>query len=360
MRQVLFEVPVQGEWNLGQFSAPGFGFGILLAVWAVVGFFTLRSEWKKAGGWTSDFQWAICWWAAIAVAIVMAPKFLPEKLQLFGYGSMLVCAVVFSGWTGAVRAKLVGVPRAFAWDLAVWLVLAGVVGSRGFYLLQYHARVYKDCVTIQDYLLATINLPDGGLVLYGGLIFASLTYLVHCRMRGVDPLKFADAAVPAVFVGVAFGRMGCFLNGCCFGDACDLPWAVQFPAKSVTWSVLVQRGFLDPDAPATMLLHPTQLYSSLNGLILAALTAAYYRYRAGDGSVVALAMMTYPVSRICVEILRGDEMGQLGTGLTISQLVSLGVLCAGIALARWSWTHSEARLTSSASTEAGGQASLTA
>lgn len=360
MRQVLFEVPVTGNWNLGLFSAPGFGFGILLAAWAVVGVFTLRGEWKKSGGFSKEFQGAVGWWTVIAAGIVMAPHFLPEKLRLFGYGTMLVCAVVFSGWTGATRAKLVGVPPAFAWDLAVWLVLAGVVGSRGFYLLQYHARVYRGCVTIRDYLLATINLPDGGLVLYGGLIFASLMYLLHCRMRGVPPLKFADAAVPAVFVGVAFGRMGCFLNGCCYGDACELPWGVQFPASSVTWTVLVQRGFLDPDSTATMVLHPTQLYSALNGLVLAALTAVYYRYRAGDGSVVALALMTYPVSRICIEILRGDEMGQLGTGLTISQLVSLGVLAAGVALARWSWTHSEPRLPSAASTDAGGQASLTA
>ena len=360
MRQVLFEVPIEGDWNLGLFSAPGFGFGILLALWTVLGVFILRKEWKNAGGFTTDFRWALAWWAGIATAIVMAPSFLPEKLRLFGYGTMLVCAVIVSGWTGAARSKLVGVPPDFAWDLAVKIVLAGVIGARGFYILQYHDKVYQGCVTLRDYFLATINLPDGGLVLYGGIILASLTFFLLCRMRGVHPLKFADATVPAVFVGVAFGRMGCFLNGCCYGDACQLPWGVQFPAGSVTWKVLVQRGFLDPDSPATMMLHPTQLYSSLNGLILAAFTAAYYRYRSGDGSVVALALMTYPISRICIEILRGDEMGQLGTGLTISQLVSLGVFGLGLILARWSWTHSDTRLTSTASPEASGQASLTA
>lgn len=357
MRQVLFEVPIQGDWNFGLFSAPGFGFGILLAAWAVIGVFTLRREWCNSGGFQGDFRWALAQWVGIATVIVMAPMILPASLPVYGYGTMLVCAVIFSGWTGAVRAKLVGVPPAFAWDMAVWLVLAGVVGSRGFYILQYHDKVYRGCATIQDYLLATINLPDGGLVLYGGLIFSSLTFVILCRMRDVPLLKFADAAVPAVFVGVAFGRMGCFLNGCCYGDACDLPWGVQFPAESVTWKALVERGFLDENSPATMMLHPTQLYSSLNGVVLAALTAAYYRFRAGDGSVVALAMMTYPVSRICIEILRGDEMGQLGTGLTISQLVSLGVFGLGLVLARWSWTHSDTRLTSLESSETGSQPS---
>jgi len=357
MRQVLFEVPVRGDWNLGLFSAPGFGFGILLAAWGIIGIFVLRREWRSTGGFTGEFRWSLAWWVGIAAVIIMAPEILPDKLRLFGYGTMLVCAVVFSGWTGATRARLAGVPSEFAWDLSVKLVLAGVIGARGFYILQYHERVYHGCASVQDFLIATINLPDGGLVLYGGLIFASLTYFLLCRMRGVHPLKFADAVVPAVFVGVACGRMGCFLNGCCFGDACDLPWGVQFPAQSVTWKVLVERGFLDVSSPATMTLHPTQLYSSLNGLVLAGLTAVYYRYRTGDGSVVALALMTYPVSRICVEILRGDEMGQLGTGLTISQLVSLGVLALGLALAWWSWTHPDPGLPSAPSTKPSGEPS---
>src|SRR5690606_42000850 len=68
----------------------------------------------------------------------------------------------------------------------------------------------------------------------------------------------------AVFIGVGFGRIGCLLNGCCFGDRCELPWGIQFPAGSVPFDVLVSRGFLTPDVMATFPLHPTQIYSSID------------------------------------------------------------------------------------------------
>jgi phosphatidylglycerol:prolipoprotein diacylglycerol transferase len=84
---------------------------------------------------------------------------------------------------------------------------------------------------------------------------------------------------------------------------------------------------------------------------------AYYRYRKGDGSVMALAMMLYPISRIGLEILRNDEAGQLGTGLTISQLVSLGVLAGGILLSWWSWTRPSPQVPSAS--PPGGQVSPT-
>ena len=112
-----------------------------------------------------------------------------------------------------------------------------------------------------------------------------------------------------------------------------------------------------PDTLQTMSLHPTQIYSSINGVVLALIMIAYYRYRKGDGSVIALALMLYPISRISLEILRNDELGQLGTGLTISQLVSLGVLLAGMLLSWWSWTRPSSQLPSPSSP--GGQVSPT-
>jgi phosphatidylglycerol:prolipoprotein diacylglycerol transferase len=229
------------------------------------------------------------------------------------------------------------------------LVLAGVVGSRLFYLIQYRERVFANCQGIGDFIKATVNLTEGGLVLYGGLILGTLTYFVICRKRGIDPVKFGDAVVPAVFIGEACGRIGCLLNGCCYGDPCSLPWGIRFPHESVPWMALVQRGFLLETADTTFPLHPTQIYSSMNALVLAALTAAYHKHRAGDGSVLAVAIMGYALSRSCIEVLRGDELGQFGTVFTISQWVSMGVFFCGAALAWWSWRRSGGRLPSQAS-----------
>ncbi len=361
VRQVLLRIPIRGDWSLGPLGdVPGFGFGIVLLAWCLFGAFSLRRLLKSEGGFTSELKVAAGYWTAFAVGIVLIPSIVPPQithLPVFGYGAMLVAGVLACGWTAARRAPLASADPTFAREIAVWIVLSGVVGARLFHLVQYRERVFAGCESVADYVKASVNLPDGGLVLYGGIILATITYFVMCRMNKVDPLKFGDAMIPAVFVGIAFGRLGCFLNGCCYGNACSLPWAVQFPKDSVPWNALVQRGFLMPDALQTMSLHPTQIYSSINGVVLAAIMIAYYRYRKGDGSVIALAMMLYPISRISLEILRNDELGQLGTGLTISQLVSLGVLLAGMLLSWWSWTRPSSQLSST--TSPGGQVSPT-
>lgn len=342
MRQVLFYVPIHADSPLGP---PGYV--LMLMAWGVFAAFSLYHAWKRADGFDPEFRSALIFCVLFACGIFVIGQVVQiERLPVFGYGAALVAGVVGSMWVGSRRAKLVGVDPQFARDLTIWLVLSGVVGSRLFHVIQHRARVFADCQTLMDYVKATVMLPDGGLTLYGGLIVASLTYLWICRHNKVPAVRFADAAVPAVFIGIAFGRMGCFLNGCCYGGRSELPWAVSFPSGSAAWSALVARGFLPETALQTMSLHPTQVYSTINALVLAALTAAYYRHRRGDGSVVALALITYPLSRFGLEIIRWDESGQLGTGLTISQLVSLGVVGLGLVLARWSWTHPAPQLPS--------------
>jgi phosphatidylglycerol:prolipoprotein diacylglycerol transferase len=348
MRQILFEIPIREAWDLGPLGQwPGFGFGLVLLLWSICGAVSVWKTVKLEASFGSETRAALIWWAGIATVIVLLPNFREHPLPVYGYGAFLVAAAVFSGWTAGTRAKLVGVEPAFARDLGMYIVLAGVVGARLFHVAQHHERVFKGCVTLSDHLITLVSLPDGGLTLYGGIIFSTGVYVLLCRRNGIDPLKFGDAVIPAVFVGIAFGRMGCLMNGCCFGDACSLPWAVTFPQGSLPWNAMVFRGVLTEDALATMPLHPTQVYSAINGLVLAAVTAVYYRYRRGDGGVIGAALMLYAVTRFCIEILRNDEFGQLGTGLTISQLVSLGTFLAGAGLAWWSWTRTGAEVPSS-------------
>ncbi len=351
MRQVLFEIPIQGVWRLGPFGeVPGFGFGIVLLIWLVWGGFTLFRDWKQAGSLTADIKQSLLSFVGIALLIVFLPRIVQRpSLPVFGYGAMLVVGAALSGWTASTRIKLVGGDPKIAWDMTVMLILAGVVGSRVFYLIQKRNFVFANCQGLNDFLYRVVNLPDGGLVLYGGLILGSATYVWLCRKHGLSALKVGDAVVPAVFVGEACGRIGCFLNGCCFGDPCSLPWGVQFPRDSVPWAALESRGFLLPTADLTFALHPTQLYSTINALVLAGLVSVYYRWRSGDGAVLALAIMAYAISRSCLEILRGDEFGQFGTAMTIAQWVSVFVFIAGAGLAVWSWRHSERGLRSSAS-----------
>ena len=143
-----------------------------------------------------------------------------------------------------------------------------------------------------------------------------------------------DVVAPSLALGIALGRVGCFLNGCCYGDLCKLPWGVSFPHDSPAWTEQVFDGLLKRDILWSLPVHPTQLYSAIDGLILLFLLSAYYPLRRRDGAVMALLMVTYPITRFLIEYLRNDE-GVFFLGLTISQNIS--VLLLGVGILFWSW-----------------------
>lgn len=336
MRQTLLRIRLDELWlTNSEEGITQIGVGFLLIPWAILGLFWCLRLSKSQERREEALATGMIWVVGLAV-ILSAPTWAPLKaIPVYGYGFMLFLGFLTGGWLAARRAERQGIPGELIWDLAMWVFFGGIGGARLFYLIQYHERVFAKTPDLASKLKAIVNLPDGGLVLYGGVILGIVGYVVFCRLRKLNALLLADICVPSVFVGLAFGRMGCFLNGCCYGDRCTLPWAVTFPKGSVPFQALVNRGFLSPDAVASLPLHPTQLYSVLNALILAYLTSVYFKYRQRNGSVVVLALLTYPVTRMVIEILRGDEMGQFGTGLTISQIVSLCVFATGLVFAFW-------------------------
>ena len=343
MRQTLIYVSLDHPWSWLPFGEPGrpilhVGLG-LLALLLIVGsgLWTWLKPRLQPGKATVP-QWQAWFMTVIQVGIigVLATWFSPLRVfPIYGYGMMLLLAFVCgAAWAGR-RAERVGISRETIWDVAMLILVTGVVGARGFYLIQYGHRVFKEAGGPGDVLFAAINLSEGGLVLYGGIILGAIAYFLFCRWRKIHPLLLADVITPSIFLGLAFGRIGCLLNGCCFGDSCQLPWAITFPPGSVPYLTLVHLGFLLPDAPTSLPLHPTQIYSAIGGLFMAAATAGVFRYRRRNGEVLAVAAIFYPINRFLIEFLRGDEFTQFDTGLTISQIVSLGVLVCGILFTVW-------------------------
>ncbi|MCA8996616.1 MAG: prolipoprotein diacylglyceryl transferase [Planctomycetaceae bacterium] len=334
MRQTLFRVWLERPWA-GWTEVPGdvahLGAGwVALVVIAGYGLFYLLSGQghvlKEKGTWIG---WAGFLMALTALGLL---GIVPASFPIFGYGAMVLigfAAAIGFSWS---RAKAVGYDPDLILDASFWLLIAGILGGRMAYLIQYADLVFRKANHPGEVLFAFINLAEGGLVLIGALVGGFLGFLAFCIKRKIDALDFADLIIPAVFIGIGFGRIGCLLNGCCFGDRCELPWAITFPEGSLTYEVLAERGFVDREAPRTIPLHPTQIYSSLNGFLLAVVTGTFYWYRKHRGVVFGMGCILYPLARIQLEFLRADEMGQLGTGLTISQLYSLGILLVGVAL----------------------------
>ncbi len=340
MRPVLLRIPLDGTLDLGPLGKlPVFGFGLLLGVWFAVGLFVwFRSRRSEQPLFVPG---DILTYGLIGTAIVVAPRFI-NSIPIFGYGMMMCLGFVSATMLANRRATKAGFAPETIWDLTFWFLVSGVGGARVFYLLQHGGNVFARCQTAGDYLWAAINLSDGGLVFYGGLIASSAAYVWFCYSRKLLAWKLGDILIPSIFLGVAFGRVGCFLYGCCYGDRCDLPWAVEFPKLleandqthlGIVFSSQLNRGFITEDATATLRIHPTQLYSAIDGLLLCLLTLAYYPVRGRDGSVIALGLLTYPITRFLIERLRGDEMGQFGTSLTIAQWISMAMFAGGIILA---------------------------
>ena len=289
-------------------------------------------------------QWLVA--AAGAAGLLSLPLWIGRVLPadfagvpVFGYGAMIFCGFAAGVWTGHRRVRAAGLPAGITYDLAFWVFVAGISGARLNYLVREHERVFATDepggLSLAAAAVRAVNLSDGGLVLLGGVMAASVAFWLVCRKWDAPVLRVADAAIPSLFLGLAFGRIGCLLYGCCWGDRCELPWAVRFPAGGITFDALVGRGFLEPEAARTYGLHPTQLYSSFNALALFALTAAYFPRRPRDGAVLCVALLLYPPARATLEVLRGDDLGFAGTGLTLAQTNGAVLFALGVALAAW-------------------------
>ncbi len=244
-------------------------------------------------------------------------------VTVYGFGLMVVVAF-FVGWVLADwRSRREKLDPNLIDGLAGWLMIGGVIGARLFYVAEYWGETITSIGQI-------FRVWEGGIVLYGSVIGGAVAFFLFRAFRRFPVLATLDALAPSLALGIAIGRVGCFLNGCCYGKVSPISWlAVRFPRHSPPWISEQARGLIPSEAPTSLPLHPTQLYSALDGLLLFVLLTAYYPVRRRDGEVMALLMMAYPVSRFVIEVMRDDE-AVLVSGLTIAQVVSLFLLAAGI------------------------------
>jgi phosphatidylglycerol:prolipoprotein diacylglycerol transferase len=327
------------------------------AIAVVGGLAILWLLWRRGLAWTTDDKANVAVWLALLVVISLLGPSLPERLArwlppdpappgaspaprapvnsmpLFGYGTMVLLGFVAGTYIGQKRAERAGYPSSLVFDLTFATLVCGVIGGRVLYLLQHGEVVFAGVDGLGPSLFAAINLSRGGLVLIGAMLGGAVGFFGMCVRRGIAALPILDLLTPSIFIGEGFGRIGCLLYGCCYGDPTNLPWGVTFGPGSAAFDALVDRGFVLPSAAACMPLHPTQVYTSINAFLLAFVTWAYFRSRRGPGDVFALGVILYAITRFLIEFVRADELGQLGTGLTISQLLSLGLLIVGLGLA---------------------------
>ena len=344
----------------------------------------------------------------------------PDGLAIRGYGVFLLLAMIVGFSLVLYRSQQVGVDGEKILTLGFWMVVAGIIGARLFYVIQKWDSFAG--LELKQLLFKMVDMTSGGLVVYGSLIGGVVAATVYMAINKMPWRMVADILAPGMIIGLAIGRIGCLMNGCCYGGLCDDSFpGLYFPAGSAPYVQQLRAGQLfgitgrydtdhnivdvesveaggladeygvqtgdliqvflshekrdDPalrlraakqgvtemdvqavidrkDSPSLLIpatklpshslkTHPTQLYSSINAALLCMFLWFYFPYRKQPGEVFALLIILYPMGRFLLEIIRRDELGQFGTGLTISQWISVGTCVLGLAMFAYVRTNKE-------------------
>jgi phosphatidylglycerol:prolipoprotein diacylglycerol transferase len=293
----------------------------------------------------------------------------PDLFHLFGiafpsYFVLLISGFLFATAVGALWARRVGESADVVVDLGLAMLIAGVAGARVLHVIaDGYFWDYVHLCTDPSKVIWRIDEADclsspyagvwdaaggvchpkatdcfawakfwaGGLTYYGGLVGASAAAWFLLKRDQFPFWKAADMAGFAIPLGLAFGRLGCLMAGCCFGVTCRLPWAVSFPWRSAASEEQFKDHLLATSKAWSLPVHPTQSYESAASLAIAATCLLWVHGRKRyDGQVFASFLALYAVARFLLEMLRNDDRGGL-FGLSTSQLI--GVALLGLAAA---------------------------
>ena len=232
------------------------------------------------------------------------------------YGVLLAVAYLAAIALLTSKADREGLPKNEISDLSIYILASAILG----------AKLLLAIVDFKEYLAdphAALELVRSGGVFQGGLIAASAVGIGYIRKHGLPVWKITDMAAPSIALGEAIGRWGCFSAGCCYGKETRVPWAITFTDPFAREAV---------GTPLNTPLHPTQIYLSLNALLLFLLCEWVYRHKKFDGQVFWIYVLGYAVTRSAIEQFRGD----LVRGFVIPEVLStaqfIGLLMAVVSI----------------------------
>lgn len=291
------------------------------------------------------------------------------SISIHSFGLMLVVALLagLEVMKRLARSKRLD-PEIFV-NVGIIGLVSGVVGARLSHVLE-NLPVYTDSTrSVWENFRAAINITSGGLTYYGGFILAFVALVTYAVWKKLPLRTGMDIVAPAIVLGLALGRVGCFFNGCCYGAAAELPWSVKFPYGSIAFMdqleakqvevppVLLEqapngawypmesdKAFRNPLTREAAIacsanpVHPAQLYSTITGVLLAAVCVAFFYLPHAPGQVMALMMMLEGVSRFLLESVRAEPsiyrfvMGGHEFGWSYSMVIGMFVTGAGMVL----------------------------
>ncbi len=244
----------------------------------------------------------------------------PRLIQLgpfpiHSFGLMVVLGFAGAAALASRLARERGLPGHVFFDGGIWMLLGGVIGARLVYIILNAGR-------FAGHPLEAVATWQGGMSFHGGAAGGVLAGMLFLRSQRLPIAPLADAAAPALSLGYAIGRVGCLLNGCCYGGTTNLPWGLD--------------GAYCLGGDPSLHYHPAQVYAAMANLVICGLLIRAYRSPHRHGQILALWLVAYSVYRFLIEGIRSGVTADVaGMGLTQGQWASLLGAVAGVAIWRF-------------------------
>lgn len=230
------------------------------------------------------------------------------KVVIHGYGLMIGIGIICCVFLGVYRAKKAHMSEEAVVDIALYGIICGFIGAKLLYII----------VEFKSFLADPLELLGSeGFVVYGGIIAGVIAAVLYCRRKKLVFMDYFNLTAPCIALAQGFGRIGCFLAGCCYGRETDSALGVCFPEGSL--------------APTGVKVLPTQLFSSIGDFAIVIILLIYNHKRPDMKNTGALYMLLYGVGRFLIEFLRADDRGAIGI-LSTSQIISLFVVAFAVFL----------------------------
>lgn len=241
------------------------------------------------------------------------------------YGVLLAIGLMLALFVAARLAARDGLPRERIYDLGLWTIIGGLLGSK---ILMFF--------TEENVNIFSLDFLRSGGVYYGGFLGGFFALVILIRFYKLSFWKVADAFAPGVALGQVFGRQGCFAAGCCWGKPTDSVFGVHFTEQAHEFTGVPIYG---PGGEA-LHLHPTQAYESLTMIVVFFILLYLHKKKRFDGQVLIAYGIIYGIVRFTIEFFRDDPRGDLFgltslTGLSTSQLISLLVAAGSVVFMIW-------------------------
>jgi phosphatidylglycerol---prolipoprotein diacylglyceryl transferase len=243
VRSTLFFIPHE---FLG---IPLFGWGWALGITFITAVIWMVVQLRAGKSQSEIFSSGLMFLIAIPLFLFVLPSIeqrwpdgTPIGLPIRGYGVLVLTGLLSGIGISSVRGQRLGLKTDTIIGLGIWMMLGGVVGARLFFVVQKWHTFKGEGL---DRLVEILKLTEGGLVIYGGIVGGLAAALFYCYRHKLPILAIADLVVPGFLIGLAFGRIGCLLHGCCFGGVCtaELP-TIQFPSGSLPYQAQLESGKL--------------------------------------------------------------------------------------------------------------------